>query len=264
MSTALDTALAYAAHGWPVIPVNGTRPAVVDWQAAASTKPAVLRGWWASLPNANVGVLTGPRSGLIVLDVDPHKGGTESLGQLERRAGVLPGTVLNLTGDDHVQLLYSWPADTEPTVSQLGPGLDVHADCSFVVVPPSVDHASGKTYQWFGDVWEVPLPPWPVALGSAPRKQSVVVQALPTQIEAGPRVGPRLSALMQTVLDARHHERDRRLVWAASKAAELAAAGMAVDEVGDALLRAALQAGMSRPDAVKAIRTGLRRRQVAA
>ena len=52
--------------------------------------PAELALWRARWPEANVGIVTGAVSGLVVLDVDPEKGGEASLAALEATFGRRP------------------------------------------------------------------------------------------------------------------------------------------------------------------------------
>ncbi len=161
----LAAALAYAAHGWPVLPVAGKRPALADWPAAASIDPDLIRSWRAQRPDYNVGIVTGPRSGLAVLDVDPRHGGTDSLGALEERVGVLPGTVMSRTGGGGMHLLFVHPGvKVTSSAHQLGPGLDVKADGGQIVAPPSVHPETGRAYEWHGGVWDHGVVPWPAAL----------------------------------------------------------------------------------------------------
>jgi hypothetical protein len=57
----------------------GKHPRVADWRRSAAHKPSTVRRWWAAWPDAHVGVLTGRRSGLVVLDIDPRNGGGDAL-----------------------------------------------------------------------------------------------------------------------------------------------------------------------------------------
>lgn len=70
----LDAALAYHRHGWAVIPAaeRGKRP-IVRWQIYQDGMPGekAVRDWFARWPNANLSVVTGTISGIVVLDVDP-------------------------------------------------------------------------------------------------------------------------------------------------------------------------------------------------
>jgi hypothetical protein len=133
--------------------------------------PDELRRWWSRWPEANVGVVTGWVSALVVLDVDPRHGGDRRLAQLERTRGPLPGTVTSRTGGGGRHLFFAHP--THLVASRpLAPGLDLKAQGGLVVIPPS-RHASGRRYQWEPgrDPDTVPLrdpPTWLVARPEPP------------------------------------------------------------------------------------------------
>jgi hypothetical protein len=105
-----------------------------------------VRRWWRRWPDANLGIVTGAVSGLVVGVVDPRAGGDEALATLEARFGAHPETVECLTGGGGLHLYFrhpGWPVRTGP----IAPGLDVKADGGLVVAPPSI-HASGTRYVW--------------------------------------------------------------------------------------------------------------------
>src|ERR687888_69220 len=58
----------------------------------ATRDEATIRRWWDMWPLANIGLVTGPASGLLVLDIDPRHGGHETLGTLVNQHGQLPRT----------------------------------------------------------------------------------------------------------------------------------------------------------------------------
>jgi putative DNA primase/helicase len=66
------------------------RPLTEHGHLAATTDPNQIRTWWDRWPNANVAIVTGKRSGLWVVDVDPEKGGDEALAAWEREHGQEP------------------------------------------------------------------------------------------------------------------------------------------------------------------------------
>lgn len=162
----LEAALAYAARGWSVIPMQpqGKRPLVV-WrpfqQHAASLEQ--IGHWFRRWPDANVGVVTGAVSGLVVVDVDLAHGGPQSVAALEAVHGLLPPTVEAITGGGGRHLYYAHPGRPVGNRVGLRPGIDVRADGGCVVAPPSL-HPSGRHYAWRaghapGERPLAPLPP---------------------------------------------------------------------------------------------------------
>jgi len=166
-TTLEQTALGHAARGWPVIPVQprGKRP-LVRWKRFQREVPdtAQIRAWWERWPEANVAIVTGSLSGLIVIDVDPRHGGDQSLAALEERHGALPRTLEAETGGGGRHLYFAHPGGILGNRVGLQPGIDVRGDGGCVVSPPSV-HASGRRYAWAkgrgpDDVEPVAAPPW--------------------------------------------------------------------------------------------------------
>src|SRR5829696_498645 len=70
--TLLKAALAYARRGVPVFPCEpgGKRPLTYNGFWDSSADPRRVAAWWDRWPDANLGVPTGERSGLLVLDID--------------------------------------------------------------------------------------------------------------------------------------------------------------------------------------------------
>lgn len=145
-----DAALRYLSYGWSVIPLRPKekRP-LVPWEMYQSKHPSIdqVKNWFNDHPDANVGVVTGSISGLVVLDVDPAHGGDESLIELEGRHGVLPHTVESLTGGGGRHIYFSHPGGIVHNRVGLMPGMDLRGDGGLVVAPPSV-HPSGHRYYW--------------------------------------------------------------------------------------------------------------------
>jgi hypothetical protein len=152
MTKLLAAALWYAGRGWPVLPCRprGKEPLTPEGLRDATTDPETIRNWWARWPEANVGLLMGGRSGLLALDIDPRHGGTESLAELEAECGPLPHTIEAITGSGGRHILFRHPGghirSRAPMLDAL-PGIDLRADGSYLIVPPSV-HPSGGRYTW--------------------------------------------------------------------------------------------------------------------
>ena len=146
----LEAALGYLRRGWSAIPIEprGKRPLVawLEFQDRLAT-PAELEEWIARWPEANVGIVTGRVSGLVVLDVDPAHGGAQSLARLESAHGPLPATLEVLTGGGGRHLYFAHPGGRVGNRVGLHAGIDLRGDGGCVVAPPSV-HPSGRRYAW--------------------------------------------------------------------------------------------------------------------
>lgn len=206
----LDPAISYAARGWAVIPLYGIRdgrcacsdpnctknvgkhPRIKDWVAQASTDSEVIREWWRRWPDSNVGIVTGGRSRIVVLDIDPRNGGDESLDRLVREHGPLPETVESLTGGGGRHLLFQDPG--LPVRKRIGllPGIDLCAEGAQIVAPPSA-HRSGRSYAWDlahhpDDTPLAPAPRWLVDLTrKAAQKSAASPGDATSKIPAGRR-----------------------------------------------------------------------------
>lgn len=172
-----EAALSYAARGWQVFPCwwptstgcacgrgeecerAGKHPLArlaPNGLLDATTDPAIIRGWWAQYPQANIAIRCGAESGLVVLDVDAYKTGLDSLDVLEQRHGRLPYSVRARTGSGggSVHILLGHPRDgrriSSNSSGKLGPGLDVKADGGYIIAAPSA-HASGGRYEWLDE-----------------------------------------------------------------------------------------------------------------
>ena len=142
-SRLLEAALNYAQRGWPVFPVVPRRklPLLKDWPDVASTDAECIGRWWKATPKANVGVVTGSRSGVVVVDVDPGRGG-----EVEGLLSDYPTESIVRTGGGGFHLYYAAPDhDVRNRVTEQG--LDVRGERGFVVAPPS-EHKSGGVYEW--------------------------------------------------------------------------------------------------------------------
>ena len=176
-------ALALARRGWPVLPLNAVgadgrctcgredcmspakHPRTLRGLRDATRDPVKIREWWTRWPDANIGIVTGADSGLMVLDVDPRSGGNVTLDDLEAKQGPLPKTIEAQTGGGGRHIFFKHPGGRVKTrANALGPGLDIKGDGGYVVASPSV-HITGRRYEWqtAHDPDDVPLaaaPAW--------------------------------------------------------------------------------------------------------
>ena len=76
MKSKLDQALWYTEEkGLSIIPVRPNKKAFIKWQKFQAEKagPDQISDWWSKWPDANVGIITGKTSGIMVVDVDSDK-----------------------------------------------------------------------------------------------------------------------------------------------------------------------------------------------
>lgn len=165
--TPLDYALAYARLGWAVLPVwsvdsegqcrcgrpnseKGHKPGkhpqsdlVPHGHLDATTDEQTIRDWWATDPDAGIGVSLAD-SGLLALDIDPQNGGRETLAAIEAEHGVLHSECAAVTqgGGEH-RIFVADPEMTYP--GTLGAGLDLKHH-GYICVAPTLG-PSGE-YRW--------------------------------------------------------------------------------------------------------------------
>jgi replicative DNA helicase len=147
--TTLDYALKYAEMGWLTFPVKpGDKTPLVKWADECTIDPEKIRAWFQKWPDANIGVVTGAKSGILVLDIDASHGGNESLMALMVDHGRLPDTVVSLTGGGGQHFIFKYPGvEIRNSAGKAGVGIDVRGEGGYICVPPSL-HPSGKRYIW--------------------------------------------------------------------------------------------------------------------
>jgi putative DNA primase/helicase len=169
----LEAALSYAALGWAVFPIMpGAKkpPLTPHGFKDASKEPDQIRAWWATTPDANIGVATGAVSGISVLDWDEKewedKHGLETLEALTTRHGDLPKTPAQATwSGSGGQAIFAYTPGAPTGTDCYGRWLDGRNDGGYIVVPPStvVDADREGTYTWLDgqNPFERPLEPMP-------------------------------------------------------------------------------------------------------
>ncbi|WP_455208876.1 bifunctional DNA primase/polymerase [Kaarinaea lacus] len=160
-------ALQYAKYHWSVIPIRAyeKRP-LIKWQEYQQRRASEdeINEWYQQWTNANVGIVTGKVSGIVVLDIDPQHGGDKSLADWEKQHGPLPRTVEVKTGGGGRHLYFQHPGGTVHNKIGIAPGVDLRGDGGCIVAPPST-HPSGNAYLWLkghepGEIPVAELPTW--------------------------------------------------------------------------------------------------------
>src|ERR1035438_6319346 len=119
----MNHALKYAADGFAVFPCRpkGKEPLgslAPNGCLDATTDAETIKGWWTKCPNANIGLATGAKSGLAVVDLDGQ------MGMMSGRLLKLSSPVASLTGNGK-HLFYSDPGGSlKNSVKKLAAGVD--------------------------------------------------------------------------------------------------------------------------------------------
>ena len=129
-----------------------------------------------------VGIVTGPLSGVLVLDVDGPQG------EAELRKHGHPATPMVRTAGGGLHLYFKHPDQEVRTGIRVAPSLDVKASGGYVVAPPSVG-PNGRPYEWVVSPEEAELadpPEWLMRL-LAPHERKGPAPPVGEQIPEGQR-----------------------------------------------------------------------------
>ena len=163
----IRAAKGYLARGWSVLPLHprDKRP-LIRWEHLQHERASEeeVTEWFLRWPDANIGIVTGEISNLIVLDIDPKHGGDAGLERLEQKFGPLSPTMEALTGGDGRHLYFAHPGGLTRNRIGLLQGIDLRGDGGYIVSPPSI-HPTGRPYTWApgrapDEITLAPLPRW--------------------------------------------------------------------------------------------------------
>lgn len=189
----LTSALQYQQRSWPIVPIYtasngictcskrtncssaGKHPKTSNGLKGATLDENEIRRFCQS--PINIGILTGSKSGLCILDVDPQSGGNESLEALIKEFGPFPETPIAITGNAEGRHFYfKYPISQMKNKVGFRKGLDIRAEGGYIIAPPSL-HKSGKNYRWADgkspdDIEIAEMPEWLLKLLSEPRHKN--------------------------------------------------------------------------------------------
>ncbi len=276
----LRAALEYATCGWPVFPLHGIpdgrcscaqrdcsspgkHPLVRRGLHEASADQDQVRSWWTQWAWANIGLVTGTRSGIVVVDVDLPR----ALRSLDPVIGQLAPTRTGLTGGGGLHLVYR-PTDTElrntagrlPGIRGVLPGVDLRANGGYIVAPPSL-HSSGQRYAWLDP--SRPIAPAPAWLKQPQQTYAPIVVSAP-KFSTGDGTAYGLVALRNEcdrVRSAPIGTRNHQLYRSARALARLVAGGELLElATRSSLAEAARCAGLGSTECYRTIASAFSRR----
>ncbi len=155
----------------------GKHPRTISGHQEATAHMPTIMGWLSTIDGPiNIGMPV--PAGILIIDLDPRNGGSETWLGLESDHGAFPDTLMQATGSDP-QGCHAWYAVNAETKypGKLGPGVDTRQLGNYVVVAPS-KHVSGREYQWFpGQTPVARAPDWILAQGwSATESKAVDIE----------------------------------------------------------------------------------------
>ena len=118
-------------------------PVLYAWKEYQERLPTVeeVTQWFTDDPDANIGVITGKVSNLVVFDLD-----SAHASQFAEEQGGFPLTIMAKTGKGyHAYMRHPGFVIKNSVNKKLD--IDIRADGGYVVAPPSL-HGSGYSYQW--------------------------------------------------------------------------------------------------------------------
>lgn len=169
MSAARGEAVSYHRRGLCPIPVKERSKQTSLVQLAPYLSKRATKEELSSWSWPGVGIVTGPVSGVLVLDVDGPEGETEL-----KKYGH-PVTPMVRTASGGLHLYFKHPDTDIRTGIRIAPGLDVKASGGYVVAPPSVG-SNGKPYEWIVSLEDTELadpPEWLMRLLEQPKRKGV-------------------------------------------------------------------------------------------
>ena len=163
---------------------------LVSWKEYQKRLPSEeeINNWFNLNPDANIGIVTGRVSNLVVFDFDS----ASALEYAQETGGLPESTVVVKTGKGFHFYMRHPDFDVASHVNT-DLGLDIRAEGGYVVAHPSV-HGSGKKYEWLEgssilDIEPAPCTPWMIdylknaSTGNKPAPTRKETKELPKKAE---------------------------------------------------------------------------------
>lgn len=213
----LSTGRQYISKGFPIFPVNlwwdqekqkwMKQPLIKKWEQQSVPTEDDLRKW-SSISKFNAwGLVTGKKSGLVVLDIDNP--------ELVKEFN-LPHTprVCSISGGYHYYLEY--PAHIEVRSHKgILPKIDIRADKGFIVIPPSAaDTEHAYTWEVSLDAAALaPVPTWLMDLLEVTQSPEYVQSNFNPELPVEP--GERHKTALQAIgfFSLKYHSEDLEKIW---------------------------------------------------
>ena len=212
-----------------------------------------METWLTRWPDANVGIVTGSVSGVVVFDFDSDAAFVDA-----QERGLGRGIVAKSGRGYHVY--YGHPGGRVPSRTRIMADVDVRGDGGYAVAPPST-HANGKAYKWIDDpegISAAEIPDWLLdELRTVDHAEQQRETPHATEVlDAGKVLQDHADLVRSSVKGGRNHQ----LNASAFRMGQLVAAGLLdAAEAKDALITAALESGLQAPESAKTFESGFKK-----
>ncbi len=150
-------------YEFSVIPIRPDKIPFIKWQKYQRVLPTEkeIEQWWTKWTDANIGIVAGKVSNLVVIDVDTEEG-KKSISKYIFDSREFP-VCSTPAGGQHFYFRYPENVDLRNNCKTV-PGCDLRAEGGYIVAPPSKGE-NGKRYQWLPhlDISKVGISPLPAA-----------------------------------------------------------------------------------------------------
>lgn len=258
MSALIAAALDLARQGFPTFSCGSDkRPVVAGGFKAATADPDEVRRLISRRGAALIGVPTGERSGLAVLDLDTVD---EARAWWRAHHHRLPETRAHRTRSGGLHLLFAWPGGRVlTTAGKLAPGVDTRGDGGYIIWWPA--HGGAVVRDMPLDALP-PFPGWLLDLILPPR---LVVQhpPAPPPVISDRYTAAALRRAIAAVATAAEGTRNDTLNSETHGLARLVGPALTARDIAVSMLAAAAAAGLPPREAQLTVSSALRARGVA-
>ena len=261
IQAALALALELAGQGTPVFPVRvDKKPACPHGFKDATNDSDAVKVLWELYPATLVGVPTGKWSGLDALDIDTRHGGDE---WLAKNAAKIPETRVHRTRSGGWHYLFQSHDGLRNSAGRIADGVDVRADGGYIVWWPSDELAvlsDAPPACWPDWLLKLALPPPPPPHQIPTMCGTNVVNRF-QDLKQAAYARAALRSAFKAVLTAGEGTRNdtlNRETWSLMRF--VGAGVLSVQDIANALVSAALAAGLDRSEVTSTVASAIRSR----
>ena len=155
----LDKALKYHHEGYPVIPVNKDKQSLVKWEPYQRERPSedLIKEWFGRFKNANIALITGQLSNLLVIDTDTPQA-------MQEVQDYIPDSIVTpiQTTPHGGKHFFFQHTEGFSNRARIAPGIDIRTQGGYIVVDPSIN-GNGNGWHWMDglslhDISPAPIP----------------------------------------------------------------------------------------------------------